>query len=80
MQGKTAGVPPEVTEGVDLLHIAGRVQMLHSRFYPSIGFFLDLPLFRYAELSTGGAGKLPLQTGPGLGCGGMPLVGLFSHS
>ena len=60
LQGKTAGVPPEVAEGVDLLHIAGQVQMLHSRFYPSVGFFLDLSLSQVAELGAGVVGKLPL--------------------
>ena len=66
-------------QGVNLLHIAGRVQAFNPGLYPSMGLVLNFPLLWVAKLSVGGAGKFPLWTGPGPRRGGMPL-GCFSHS
>ena len=79
LQSKAVGILPKVMQGVNLLHIAGRVQAFNPGLYPSMGLVLDFPLLQVAELSVGGVGKFPLQTGPGPRCGGMPL-GHFSHS
>ena len=74
LQSKTAGIPPETMEGVDLLHVAGRVQASDSGLYPPVGLLLNFPLFRVAELSIGVTGKI------GLGWRhGSMLLGLFGH-